>query len=79
MLLHNILNQNMVNMYAQLMEVYSIKYMMKLEQIATKSSSKKACRVSMRKKLTLPMKNGEFIVPKEDLPEIQDINLRWER
>lgn len=20
---------------------------------------------------------GEFIVPKEDLPEIQDINLRW--
>ena len=21
--------------------------------------------------------NGEFIVPKEDLPEIQDINLRW--
>ena len=26
MLLHNILNQNMVNMYAQLMEVYSIKY-----------------------------------------------------
>ena len=32
MLLHNILNQNMVNMYAQLMEVYSIKYMMKLDK-----------------------------------------------
>ena len=69
MLLHNILNQNMVNMYAQLMEVYSIKYMMKLDKIAPKSSSKRHAGYQMRKKLTLPMKNGEFIVPKEDLPE----------
>ena len=40
MLLHNILNQNMVNMYAQLMEVYSIKYMMKLDKSHPKAQVK---------------------------------------
>lgn len=29
------------------------------------------------KKTYITNENGEFIVPKEDLPEIQDINLRW--
>ncbi|MEY8688119.1 hypothetical protein AB9N12_19025 [Bacteroides sp. AN502(2024)] len=28
-------------------------------------------------KIYMADENGEFIVPKEDLPEIQDINLRW--
>lgn len=45
-------------------------------QIAPKAQVKGMPGISAEKVYTADDK-GEFIVPKEDLPEIQDINLRW--
>ena len=45
-------------------------------QIAPKAQVKGMPGINA-KKTYITNENGEFIVPKEDLPEIQDINLRW--
>lgn len=45
-------------------------------QIAPKAQVKGMPGINAEKTYTTN-ENGEFIVPKEDLPEIQDINLRW--
>ena len=45
-------------------------------QIAPKAQVKGMPGINAEKTY-ITNENGEFIVPKEDLPEIQDINLRW--